>query len=77
MMTRKSDELPMTAPRERERERERERDGSCAAACRGYGRYELSSIAETLRASGGDIGGGSETLVICSLSEFSRGVVHG
>lgn len=32
------------------------------AACMGYGRYEETDKAETLRASGGDLGGGSENI---------------
>lgn len=34
-----------------------------AYGCKGFGRYELTDTAESLRASGGDNGGGSETIV--------------
>ena len=34
-----------------------------AYGCKGFGRYELTDVAESLRASGGDNGGGSETIV--------------
>lgn len=36
-----------------------------------YGKYDLTNAAGTLRNCGGDVGGGSETLVICSIKEQS------
>ena len=37
-----------------------------------YGGYEQTETAAVLRASGGDIGGGSEVLVICSTHKRSE-----
>lgn len=48
-----------------------------AATCKGFAKYELSDISETLRYSGGDVGGGTETLVINILpngKENNRGI---
>ncbi len=34
-----------------------------AYGCKGFGRYDVTDTAESLRASGGDNGGGSETII--------------
>lgn len=50
--------------REKENENSYENDGSIAFKSTGFGAWAETSIAATVRASGGDYGGGSETLIL-------------
>lgn len=43
-----------------------------AVSKKNFSQYKVVETADPLRASGGDVGGGSETLVICSIKEQSE-----